>query len=489
VSFRALVLLIVVLGVSAMAARPAFDSDTWWHLRAGQWIVDQRQVPRSDPFSSTMRGGPWAYPGWLAQVVMLGFYRLGGLPGLTLFSAILVGAAFLFLWPLLEGPLILRAAVTLLAAATSAVYWAARPHIASFALAAFFLWALEQRRRGARRRIVWLLPLAMALWVNLHGGFAIGFILILMYLGGMLLDFVVQAIRRKGAPAVAWEERRRDIAVLGGVFLVCLLAAAVNPHGPAILAYPLKTVSIPVLQGHIQEWQPPDLRSPQLYPFLAMLLVLLVALGASRRAAATTELITVAGWTALALLAVRNVPVFALVAAPAIARHLSAALQTTPAGKAAGGDRLERRSLNTVLAAGLVLVILAWLAVQLSPKRNQAYLQAQVPLAAVAALRQADPSGNLLNDYNWGGYVLWDLFPSYATFVDGRTDVFSSQVFDDYLLLWTAQPGWEAAMERWDIGSVLLPPEAPLIEALTQAGWEVSFRDGQAVVMLRPEPG
>jgi hypothetical protein len=488
VRFRSLVLLVVVVAVAAMAVRPAFDTDTWWHLRAGQWIVENKQVPRVDPFSSTMRGRPWEYPGWLAQVVMLGFYRFGGLAGLTAFSAILVGVAFLFLWPLLDGPLLLRAAILLLAAATSAVYWAARPHIASFALAAFFLWALEQRRRGARPRVIWLLPLAMALWVNLHGGFAIGFILMLMYLIAALIDLVAAPVRHKGTWADAWVARRGEIATLAGVFVLSLAASAVNPHGPGILAYPFKTVSIPVLQTYIQEWQPPDFRTPQLYPFLAMLLLLIVAFGVSRKAAATIELIAAAGWTALALLAVRNIPIFALAAAPVIARHLSAALQPAE-GAAAPPAREERRGLNTVLGAALMLATLAWVAAQASPKLNQVHLESQVPVAAVAALGEIGPRGNLLNDYNWGGYVLWELYPDDATFIDGRTDVFSPAVFEDYLRLWTARPGWEAAIERWDIGVVLLPPEAPLVSALLRVGWEESFRDGQAVILLRPTSG
>jgi len=489
VRFRSLVLVVVVVGVAAMAVRPSFDGDSWWHLRAGQWIVDNRQVPRVDPFSSTMSGRPWEYPGWLAQVVMLGFFRLGGLAGLTAFSALLIGAALFLLWPLLEGPLLLRAAVLLLAAAASAVYWAARPHLASFTLAALFLWTLEQRRRGTRRRAVWLLPPAMALWVNLHGGFAIGFILLSMYLGGALLDLAAIPVRGRGSWSGAWRSRRREIVSLGSVLLLCLAAGAINPHGPAILAYPFKTVSIPVLQDFIQEWKPPDLRAAQLLPFLVMLLSVIVALGFSRTAASVTDLITVAGWTALALVAVRHVPIFALAAAPVIARHGSAALSFREGGPPSGEPAEERRGLNAFLGAGLVLMLLAWTSLQVSPSRTASQLHEQVPVAAVASLRQVDPRGNLFNDYNWGGYILWELYPAYATFVDGRTDVFSPEVFEDYLRLWAAQPGWEAAIERWEIGVVLLPPRSPLVGALDAAGWQENYRDEQAVVLLRPGPG
>ncbi|MBM2843591.1 MAG: hypothetical protein HW404_1428 [Anaerolineales bacterium] len=487
--FRSLVLLVVVVGVAAMAVRPSFDTDTWWHLRAGQWIVENLQAPRIDSFSSTMRGSPWAYPGWLAQVVMLGVYRLGGLAGLTAFSAVLVGVAFLFLWPLLEGPLLLRAAILLLAAATSAVYWAARPHIASFALAALFLWALDQWHRGRRPRVIWLLPLAMALWVNLHGGFAIGFILLLMYFAAALVDLVAIPVRHRGTWGEAWRVRRGEVATLAAVLLLCLAAGAVNPHGPAILAYPFKTVSLPVLQSYVQEWQPPDLRTLQLLPFLGMLLFLIVALGIRRTTPTTTELFTAGGWMALALLAVRNVPVFALAAAPVIARHTSAALRSVDRGPASGTTVREKRALNAALGAGLLTLLLAWTAVQASPGRTRAHLEAQVPVAAVQSMRELRPDGNLFNDYNWGGYVLWELSPAYSTFVDGRTDVFSAEVFEDYVLLWATQPGWEAAIERWNIAVVLLPPRSPLVTALREAGWEARFSDDQAVVLLRPRSG
>ena len=482
-SFRSLVLLLAVVGVAAMASRPAFDTDTWWHLRAGQWIVNQRSAPTLDPFSFTMRGAPWEYPGWLSQVVMLGFYRVGGLQGLTLFSAALVFVAFLFLWPLLQGPILLRTTVLLLSAAASAVYWAARPHIASFALAAFFFWALEMWRRGRRRRIVWLLPPVMALWVNLHGGFAIGFLLLIMYAGAALIDLGTEVILRGRPFPVVWAERRADLGTLAGVMVLCVAATAVNPHGPGILLYPLRTVSIPVL-GWILEWQPPDPSSPQLYPFLMMLVLLITALGASRLAAETTEILLAAAWTALALIAVRNVPIFALVSAPVIARHTTAAIEAYSAAFGTS-ERQERRWLNASMGGLLGLVLVAWIALQADPRRSEEQLRAQVPVAAVAALRQLGPRGNLLNDYNWGGFVLWELYPDFPTFIDGRTDLFSREVFEDYLTMWATRAGWEAAIDRWDIGTVLLPPDSPLTDALWEVGWEEAFRDRQAVVLRR----
>jgi len=491
VSYRSLVLLVVVLGVAAMALRPSFDTDTWWHLRAGQWIEDNRQVPRSDPFSHTMQGGPWAYPGWLAQVVMLGFYRLAGLQGLTLFTALLVAIGLAFLWSLLDGALLMRAAVLLLAAATSAVYWAARPHVASFALAAFFLWTLEGRRTGARPRLIWLLPLAMALWTNVHGGFVIGFLLISMYLAGTVVDVFLIPLTGRGLLAESWRRRQADVVALVAVSLLSLLAAGVNPHGLSILLYPIKTLSIPVLQEHIREWQSPDFQQANLLPFLAMLVTLMAALGASGRAASSSELIAVGGSAAMALFAVRNVPVFALVAAPVICRQASAALEPilhgfdVPATEPWRGRRL----LHGFAATALILACLGWAAVQLSAKRSQDHLQSLVPLGAFDALKVARPPGQLFNDYNWGGYILWDLYPGYPSFVDGRTDVFPPRIFDDYVRLWNARGGWESLLDHYGIGIVFVPPQAPLAEVLLRDGWDEMYRDRTSVILLRPPSG
>jgi len=489
VRFRTLILIVLVAGVAAMAVRPSFDTDTWWHLRAGQWIVENGRVPTTDPFSSTMRGGPWKYPGWLAQVVLLGFYRVGGLTGLTLFTATFVAMAMMFLWPRLEGPLVLRAAVILLAAATSAVYWSARPQIISFALAAVFLWALASWREPGRRWRVWALPVGMAIWVNVHGGFAIGFLLVALELLAEVLDLLLGLLARRRPLVEAWARRRTGVMTLAAVLGLCFAAAAANPYGPGILSYPLRTASIPVLQERIQEWQPPDFQNPQLAPFLVSLLTLLALLAVSRRPCTASAVIQTVGWTAMALLAVRNVPIFALVAAPIHSRHAGATIEPLVETLRSRPAAPERPRLNFALGLVLTAAVGVWIAVQTSPSRNRDHLASLVPLEAFGYLKAHRPAGTLLNDYNWGGYVLWDLYPTYPSFVDGRTDVFSEAVFDDYLRLWTAGEGWEAAMARYDIGVVLLPPDSPLLDALRRAGWREAFREDAAVVMVRDSNG
>ncbi len=277
-SFRRLVTTLTFLAIFTMAVRVSIDTDTWWHLRAGQWIVEHRQILTTDPFSLTRQGQPWIYPGWLAQVGLYLTYAAFGFRGLIVLTALMVTLAFVFVWRASPGPPLLKAFLFLLAAAASGVYWSARPQILSFALAGAFLWILERIRAGSRRGLI-ALPILMALWVNLHGGFAIGFLLLAVYLGGECLDAVLAGALGQDAWRASWRARWpavRDLLLAGGA---SLLAAGANPAGYRMLAYPLKTVSIGVLQEYIQEWQSPNFHHLETLPFLWLLLVTLVAPG------------------------------------------------------------------------------------------------------------------------------------------------------------------------------------------------------------------
>jgi hypothetical protein len=482
-----LVAAIAFVGVAAMAVRVSADGDTFWHLRAGEWILEHRQPLRADPFSLTRNGQPWEYPGWLAEIALVGSYRALGFAGLNLFTVGAVVLAFALLWPTLEGPPLLRAFLLALAATTSAVYWSARPQILTFVLAAAFLLVLEKWRAAGLRRL-WLLPVLMAVWANLHGGFAIGFLLVSIYLAGSLLELGVETLLGGAPLATAWAGKKVEIVGLVVAGLLCAAAVGVNPQGPSLLLYPFKTVSIGVLRDYIQEWQSPNFHRLEVQPFLGMLLLGVLAFALSSKPKRPAELIGFLGFAAMALAAGRNIALFALVAAPPLARHAGPALEPLTRRIRRGRQVPERvaRLLNAsifvlaLVAAGLKMTI------PLSDEVNQEAIRSRLPVAAVDWIRDHQPPGPLFNSYNWGGYILWALYPDYPSFVDGRTDLFDDAILEDYLLTWRADPGWEEVFARWGIRLALLEPRAPLVVALRAEGWAPLFEDDQAVVLGRP---
>jgi len=486
VSFRRLTTAIAFLSVFAMAVRVSADTDTWWHLRAGSWILEHGQILRQDMFSLTRAGQAWIYPGWLAQIALYVSFDALGYAGLNLLTAGAVVLALAFVWRVLEGPVLLRAFVLLLAATTSAVYWSARPQIFSFVLSAVFLWALEGARRGHAKRL-YVLPAVMAVWVNLHGGFAIGFLLIGVYLAGQVAELAIAVVLKKEGLAPAWRGQRSALLGLGGLLLACALAVCLNPNGAAMLAYPFKTVSIGVLQDYIQEWQSPNFHRLEPQPFVWMLFLTALAMAGSTLRKAPHEWLGLFGFAYLGLIAGRNIAVFALVAAPILARHAASALGPILHSVSAGPQVPDRwaRAINIGLLTLAVLAAAAKAAIPLSAEVNTEALAERLPLEAVAFIEREQPMGPLFNSYNWGGYVLWALYPEYPSFVDGRTDLFDDEILQQYLTAWRAAEGWESVIAEWDIRLALLEPDAPLVRALESVGWARTYSDEQAVVLER----
>ena len=493
-TLRKLVIWITFLAIFAMSARISVDTDTWWHLRAGQWIVEHRSVPQVDPFSYTRAGQPWQIPGWLVQAPMYIIYRLAGPGGLNIWTALMVTLAFAFLWKTLSGGPFLRAFILVLATAVSGVYWAARPYLVTFVLAAAFLWILEdyrwQRTPLAARRLWWL-PALMVAWANSHGGFAVGFILWGVYAFNELVSWLREgAFFSNLAQLFNLKSSFKDpkfTLFWSGLFLIA--AVCLNPSGPVMLLYPFKTVAIGALQDYIAEWQTPNFHSLSVQPFIWLLLATFAAVGLSRRRLALTDFLLVGGFAYMGLLAGRNVALFALAAPPVLARHaepIFAVLSRKMGYRGAMLDNLHprRTRLNRLLLGVLLLAALAKAGLVFPASVNEEHFAKSLPVAAVAHIRSTRPPGQLFNTYNWGAYLLWAL-PEYPVFLDGRTDLYNDEVINQWLQVVRAEDGWQEVLDAWQVRLILLEPTMPVVRVLPGAGWKLLYQDELAVVYGR----
>lgn len=483
--FRRLLYFLAFLTVLTMAMRVSTASDTFWHLRAGEWILDHGEILREDPFSLTRFGEPWRYPGWLSQILLISAYRLYGFPALNILTSLFVLIGFIFIFQVMEGNDAVRVSIMLLTAVTSAVYWSARPHIITFALTGLFLWVLETyRQRG--RNLLWILPIGMALWGNIHGGFAVGFILLFCYLMGEAIETLLPVVLQKATLSTAIAKHRDALVHYTIIGLFSAAALSLNPHGPRMLLYPFMTVGIESLREHIQEWQSPNFHDAQVYPFAVSILLLWLAFGISKRRIVAHEYITSATFLVLALTAARNIALYALVVAPVLSRHLSSGL----------GSILDRvkskrefrpslaRKLNLTLFVLCVIAAGVKISVPLDKAVNTQALRNLFPYDAVQFIRSREPEGPIFNSYNWGAYILWELYPDYRTFVDGRTDLFNDEILKSYLAAWRGEPEWREVFDRWDIHMVFVEPSAPLRYQLELNGWKSIYVDNQAIILV-----
>ncbi len=490
---RQLVYWIAILAVFTMAARISVDTDTWWHLRAGKWILDMRAVPLVDPFSYTRLGADWRYPGWLVEVPMYWIFATLGPGGLNIWTALMVTAAFVLLWPTMAGGVFTRAFVLILAATVSGVYWAARPYLVTFLLTALFIRVLEDFQWARTDRLLWL-PLLMVIWANSHGGFAVGFILLGVYLCGAGWDSFRDRVQegksiRKLPAAVLKDSRVRRLLFTGALMAA---AVAVNPSGPTMLLYPFQTVSISSLRDFIQEWQSPNFHELQVQPFLWMLLAILGAVGVSKRRLALVDFLLVAGFAYLGFLAGRNIALFALVAPAVLTRYLAPnleALSTRWKVQLFQGEESNLPRFKSRLNFGLVILLALAAALKSASvfpaAVNQAHFEETLPVGAARYLADERPVGRLMNSYNWGGYLLWAL-PEYPVFIDGRTDLYDDEIIEAWLLVMRGEEGWQTTLDEWGVNLVLVEPAVPVNHKLEAAGWQLVYGDRIAHIYQRP---
>lgn len=476
---RRLVMTVLAFGLLAMSSRRVTDPDVWWHLRTGELIVLNHHVFHTDPYSFTRFGQPWINHEWLSDVFIFGLYRGAGWGGLIVGFAVVITGAFLLLFLRCPGRPYLAAFMTAWGAVASCSLWGVRPQMLSLFLTSVFLFILE--RADERPGLLWFTPPLMLLWVNLHAGFPVGLGLMLLFAAGKLFELGLGARDR----TAVYRELRRLLLLL----VLSLAIVPLNPYGARMYLYPLTTLRSTAMQNYIEEWRSPDFHQIIFLPVLLLMLAMVAAVAWSPRRLSGTEvlLLLVTVWAALQ--SARHIPIFVLVAVPILSAQIQAWWRARhPAGKARILFRLVdpfASWVNGVLLVGWLALSLIW--IHWIVREQSAIESRTFPEAAVSFVETTHPPGPILNHYNWGGYFIWKLYPKYQVYIDGRTDLYTSSILDEAQVLCSlSSPVWQQLLDRWQIRTVILPPETPLVAALRQnIGWQVVYADPQAVILTR----
>ncbi len=482
---RRLAAIILFVALFTMAVQVPTDTDTWWHLQAGKVTLEQGRILQTDLFSHTKYGSGWVNHSWLSQVILYALFSYFSYAGLGLWVGVVVTAALALVYLQMEGGVFSRAFILVLAAAASAVIWSARPQLLSFFLTAVVTYILHLfKRRGVNR--LWLLPPIFVLWVNLHAGYALGFMVLLAFVAGELLNHVLERCMPSGDPVVGW----RGIGLVAAVGLLSALLLVINPSGTRMWTYYVETVSIDALQDFIQEWRSPDFHPLHTQPFIWLLLATTGAIGLSGRRVDGTDLTLMSGFAYAGLLAARNFGPFALVTAPVLSRHVTAILSQWDdlrlSGPRSRTATPTQAAINWVLLAFIIALALLKIHVPLQPAVNEARQREVLPLSAVEWIKEQQPEGKLFNHYNWGGYLIWHLWPDYRVFVDGRTDLYGNAFLHRYLNAQMARPGFRETLREYGINLVVTPTESPLsMQLACLGGWSEAYRDELATIWVR----
>jgi hypothetical protein len=342
------------------------------------------------------------------------------------------------------------------------------------------LFLLERYKRGGWRGIV-ALPLVTLVWANVHGGYAIAFMLVAVYVVGETFNHLTG---HGDDPVLSW----RQIGLLVGLALIGFLAVVVNPHGWQMWTYPFRTVGIGVLRDYIQEWRSPDFHQAMTWPFVVMLMATLAAMARSARRTDWTDLALVGMWSVASLFAWRNMGLYGLLTAPVLARYADAAWGGyLPGYESSSSPRPSSLPiLNWSLLGVLTVAALVNVGVKLSPGTIDAAHQKNLPVGAVQFIQHNKPAGPLFNSYNWGGYLIFELWPEYPVYVDGRTDLYDDAFLRRYLNVVVAGDGWEQSLDEDGINLVLIETDSQLARLLRRGqGWLEAYKDDMAAVFVR----
>lgn len=482
-STRRLFFLILMLVLFFLTAREVTDPDFWWHLRAGQYIFETRSIPHADIFSFTFTGREWVTHEWLSEVLIYLLFKWLGWAGLVTAFALLVTTAFGISYRSCERsgahPFVSWGAVLLGAIATAPV-WGVRPQMFSLLLASIFLAVLMSCMRRGAGRTVWCLPPLMLLWVNLHGGYVLGLVLITIALSGIALDGLIEKRPRR--------EVLKRLAPLAFVLMACVLVVPLNPNGLRLFTYPFETLFSPVMQEHIEEWFSPNFHQNRFLALAVLMFATFAALALSPKRLRLSELVMLSATGYAVLRSGRHLPIFAFAAVPLLAEHATLwiknqdwSLRFFAPERAASKQQTGLR-----FAALLLALIVSMMNVRHVVARQAVAEETHFPARAVEFIRSENLPDPIFNWYDWGGYLIWKLYPERRVYIDGRADVYGDAFIAEFLRASKGQGDWREPLRRYKVRTVIVKPDSPLASLLLkEEGWSKAFEDGQAIVLVK----
>ena len=466
--------LLLVLGAILLVSwfsRPISDPDFWWHLKTGEYLWETHRLPVPDPFAYTTAGAGEAYAGealtrhfnltheWLAQAMMYGVWRAAGFAGIAIARALLLaafcGLAGLVVWRRCGG--FYRSLAAALAAGAAASGFAVdRPYLVTFVLLGTFVALLEYRRR------LWLLPPLMLVWANCHGGYFLGLV--------VLSAYVAEAL---------WRRKPDDRALFVSAAATAVVSG-LNPNGYHVIEILLHYRGS-FLTSRLLEWQPPALWPPS--AFSVLLAAGAAALVWQRKRVRISDWLLFAAFAAASLAARRNTVLIGWFAPIAIFSYVRP------------WKKLPR---YLVPAAAAAMVAGMGVFGSFQPRvENWRW-----PSGAADFLLAHHAGGHLFNTWEFGGYLIWRLWPQEKVFVDGRA--LSESVFQDYArILYNHDAGdgkpdaqqllgrygvETIVMNGFEYGNGLTYLLAPALADPRQTEWKLVYGDSAAMVFMRHPP-
>ncbi|MDH5298308.1 MAG: hypothetical protein OEV91_04745 [Desulfobulbaceae bacterium] len=473
----------------AGGAKKLCGPDTFWHIKAGEIMLDRQTILTRDIFSHTAAGNPWTAHEWLSEIIMAWWHQLGGIAAVVLFFSFLSAATFWLLYTICRRttPDWLATPIVLVAFCLAYTHLLARPHIFSWFLGLVTIAILQ---KGTQSRLLYLLPPITLVWANLHGGFMLSLLFQIFFITGPLLDHL--CLRPIPSWQLLWTRLNRPILIL----VASTAAACINPFGCHLLLFPFYVTS-PVFTRNINEWLPADLLE-QWYLRSYLLLVLLFLFFQAHRLNWTQRLFILYFINA-ALAHCRHFSLAGLFLSPIWSEALAPWGAAIDLRNRKGSTPDKEMSLSPYSGLALTLVLfLLLLSLVSNPRFRQQQLLAPLgadtspdtPSPFLAFLKDHPQQGKMFNNYGWGGILIYTFGPEQKVFIDGRADMYGEKIFTDYQKIIGITDETEPLLDKYGVDWVLFGSTEPLTRYLKRSGaWLEIYRDKTASILVRHQAG
>jgi hypothetical protein len=452
------------------------DGDLPRHLLMGKYILETGSLPTTEMFIYPYFGQPYVPHEWLTNVIFYAIYKYTSLAGIVAFCAFLLACTFTILFNNLSTRLSMRIPIFMIiawGAMTTSINWAVRPHLVSmFLLAIWLVWTNDLRL--GRKIGLWRFPVFMIVWSNLHGEFIAGILVLIANSAGWTIDYIR-------------DRTSTDLNIgknLWLVLLLSILASLINPSGIDPWVNIFGFVNNQYLMSRMLEANPPNFQMTEIKVFLGMLAFSIFLLAIKKDKMSSAQGLLLAGFSAMGLLATRNIHLYGIVAPFILAEALVETNNIAILRKLEGTlETVERNIKGVFWPVATTLLLGTFLITNIYTKKFYEFSPSMFPIKAVEWLEKNPQTGKMFNDLNWGGYIAWKLWPNQLTFTDSMADV-TGDVTMEYETAIILAPNWEDIFNKYDIEWAILPVHSPLAFELMQAkGWHSIYQDETAIIL------
>jgi len=459
--YNKVILTLLVLCSLALGTTKVFESDTFWHIKLGQEILKSLSLPVAVPFAFTGEGVPWIATEWLSEIVFFILYSVGGFSGLTLLNAIILALCALLIYVSLRTHncnTILSFIISLLWAVMSRDWFVERPHIFSILCMCYYLFCLS------RLKSIFVFPLVMVLWANLHGGFILGPIL----LGCALTEQAYEVYS-------GHSRDRSALRKLEWAFILTCAATLFTPYHIRLLPFIIRHSLTARALNITTEFMPVSHAG---YYIALLIAFLLIALYLRRK---KEGLISTCVFGALAISSQRIIPFFLIVSTIVLGDITMRLLKAVP-------HRIEKPLRNIPWLPLLLSILLAIALVPsiLSKKGVPSFGLGRdnlfYPAGAMEFIQKSGIKGNGYNSMNFAGELILSWYP--------EKKVFQGSFFSEKLIHKREGKSFNEVIKKYQVTHAILEARLKYLETglFPSKEWALVYWDDTALVMAKRIP-